>query len=368
MHSLVGLITANYDGGDFGILTKERPVASLPFGGRYRLIDFPLSSMVNSGITTVGLITPHQYRSLMDHVGVGKEWALSRKVGGLFILPGSIYGNRNLRGKLTIRDIRINRPFLDRTDSKHVLITGSSMVYNIDYAEVEKLHEESGNDITFIYKKGLFTNSKSSLYLNFENDRLKSVQTEANEENVCFLDAFIIDSKVLFKALDLFEEIGHMDLVDDIIAQHLNELKVGGFEFKGYVGPVYDLQSYLEASQDLLAEEVRDELFNNSDRPIHTKVQDAPPAKYTAGCEISASLISSGCIIEGKVENSIIFRDVHVAKGAVVRNSVLMQHCDVGEGAKLEHIICDKYVTINDGVQLSSRYGSPLAIAKTEKI
>ena len=362
----MGLITANYKSGDFGVLTEERPSASLPFGGRYRLIDFPLSNMVNSGITTVGLLTPHMYRSLLDHVGVGKEWALSRKLGGLFILPGSVYGMRSGKAKILIRDLQLNKAFMERGDCDHIVICDASKIYNIDFSEVEKYHEESGNGITLLYKKGLFTDSGSEIYLDIVDNEVRGFKTEPNKEGNCFIDAIMLDTKLLFDLMDWYEDMSYMGLME-VITEHISDFRIGAYAFTGYVGPIYDLQSYLETSQDLLRGDVRKTLFRE-DRPVYTKVQDAPPAKYMTGCEVSGSLIASGCIIEGTVENSIIFRDVHIAKGAVVRNSVIMQHGEIGENARLEHVICDKNVTIRADVQISASYGRPMAINKKEQI
>lgn len=367
MNDMMGLITTNYDTGDFGILTNERPSASLPFGGRYRLIDFPLSNMVNSGITTVGMITPHMYRSLMDHVGVGKEWNMDRKIGGLFILPGSVYGLKGSRGKYLIRDLRQNRPFLERGGCKRVLVCDSSKIFNINYEEVEKIHAETGNDITLIYKKGLYSESENEVYLDISSrERVVDITSGANKEGNCFIDAFIIELELLLKIIDWYEHMSYMDLLD-IFSQHLNDFRIGAYRFDGYVGVINNLKTYMETSSDLLSEEVRKLLFN-PEAPIYTKVQDAPPAKYVKGSEVSSSLIASGCIIEGTVENSIIFRDVHIAKNAVVRNCVLMQHCEIAENVILENVICDKYVTVKPNVKILASQDSPIAINKRERI
>ena len=367
MYNLMGLITTNYKGTDFGTLTQERPAASLPFGGRYRLIDFPLSNMVNSGIKTVGLVTPHMYRSLLDHIGEGKEWNLARKTGGLFILPGSVYGVKNAHGKFLIRDLLQNRPFLERGGCKYVVICDASKLCNIDFREVAQAHAEAGRDVTLICKNGLFLDYPNELYLSLgSRDRVTDITMGANKEGNCFIGAFIINLDLLLKILDWYEDLGYMDLID-VFAERLTDFNVGAYRFSGYVGAIEDLKTYMEASQDLLREDVRKLLFN-MDKPIYTKVQDTAPAKYTESSDVSSSLIANGCIIEGTVENSIIFRDVHIGKGSIIKNCVLMQHCDIGEHVILENIICDKYVTIKSDVQLSASYGSPLAISKKELI
>ena len=367
MKDLMGLISTNYISGDYGTLTKERPEASLPFGGRYRLIDFQLSNMINSGITTVGLVTPYMYRSLMDHVGVGKEWALSRKTGGLFILPGSTFGLKGARGRIMVRDLIQNRAFLERGNCKHVVLCDSNKVMNIDYSAVEEAHEANGNDVTFVYKKGLHTRKDSEMYLNLDGEgRVSKVVVGQNKDANCMLGAYIMNLDVLLNILDLYEHMGYMDMVE-ILNEHMEDLKIGSYEFNGYVGVINDLNSYMRVSMDLLKPEVRCQLFTD-DKPIHTKVQDAPPVKYVKGCDVCSSLVSSGCIIEGTVENSIIFRDVHIAKGAVVRNCILMQHCDISEGVILENVVCDKYVTVKPGIQISVSPESPIALNKKDML
>ena len=367
MKDLMALISTNYISGNFGPLTEERPEASIPFGGRYRIIDFQLSNVVNSGISTVGLVTPYRYRSLMDHVGVGKEWALNRKVGGLFILPGSTFGLHGAKGHIMVRDLIMNRPFLERGSCKYVLLCDSSKIMNIDYSVVAEAHEASGNDVTFITKKNFHTRKDSEMYLNLDEDgRVKSVTVGENKDGSIMLGAYIINLDLLLNILDLYEHMGYMDMIE-ILNEHTEEYKIGSYEFNGYVGVINDLNSYMHVSMDLLKPEVRQQLFKE-DKPIKTKVSDAPPVKYAKGCDVSTSLISSGCVIEGTVENSIIFRDVHIAKGAVVRNCILMQHCDISDGVILENVVCDKYVSVKPGVQISVSPESPVAINKKDML
>lgn len=364
MKKLMGLVTANYSNEAFGVLTNERPVASLPFGGRYRLIDFPLSNMMNSGITTVGLITPYMYRSLMDHVGVGKEWSLNRKIGGMFILPGSIYGLKSTRGKFLLRDIIQNTPFLIRGGCDLVAVTGCNRIYNIDFREVAAQHESGGAEITLVYQKR--DDGGEGQYLTFsENGRVTAVKNDAGSGNY-FLDAFIINRELLLKFTNWYQALGYLDLME-IIGENLDKVRVRGFEYAGYVGCVDGLDSYMQTNLALLRADVRDALFLR-DRPICTKVQDSPPAKYLETSHVCNSLISSGCTIEGTVENSIIFRGVRVGRGAVVRSCVIMQGCEIGEDTNLENIICDKYVEVKAGVKVTASPDAPIAVGKKQEL
>ncbi|MGE4483630.1 MAG: glucose-1-phosphate adenylyltransferase subunit GlgD [Oscillospiraceae bacterium] len=368
MKRMMGLIATNYSDGLYGPLTQERPVASLPFGGRYRLVDFPLSNMVNSGILTVGLITPYMYRSLMDHVGVGKEWALSRKIGGMFILPGSIYGLKSVHGKFLLRDIIQNKAYLERGKRDLVVVSGCNKIFNIDFRAVAEQHEASGADITLVYKNSFHPDETHEMYLDIsESGRVTEIRNASAEgDGNCFLDAFIINLELLLNFISWYEALGYMDLME-IFEENLDKVKIYSYKFDGYVGAINGLKSYMRTSRELLNEEVRQHLFL-PDRPISTKVQDSAPAKYLCSAKVSNSLVSTGCIIEGTVENSILSRGVVVKKGAIVRNSVILQKSAIGAGAVLENVVCDKYVTVKDGVTLLGSTEKPIAIGKKQEM
>ena len=367
MMKMMGLIAANYLNESFAQLTKDRPVASLPFGGRYRLVDFPLSNMVNSGIYNVGLITPYKYRSIMDHVGVGKEWSLSRKVGGMFILPGSVSGLRNVRGKFLLRDIIQNRAYLDRSHAELVVVSGCIKVFNIDFKAVAERHVKSGAGVTLIYRKTTERCETKELYLDIgEEGQVVSSMEMPDGAGNCFMDAFIINRDLLLKLISWYEETSYLDLME-IILENLSHLAVGAHEFKGYLGNADSVRCYLRANRDLLDPEVNRELFR-PDRPIMTKIQDSPPAKYWPSAEVSNSLVSSGCIIKGTVENSIIFRGVTIEERAVVRDSIIMQNTVIRRDSILENVICDKYAVIRPSVRLYGRPDDPILIGKGQDV
>ena len=367
MKKMMGLISANYLNDSFAQLTKDRPVASLPFGGRYRLVDFPLSNMVNSGITTVGLITPYKYRSIMDHVGVGKEWSLSRKVGGMFILPGSVSGLRNVRGKFLLRDVIQNRAYLDRSQAELVVVSGCIKVFNIDFKAVAEQHAKSGAGITMIYKKTTGLCETKELYLELGDEgQVTSAHEAVSAAGNCFMDAFIINRDLLLKLIGWYEETSYLDLIE-IILENLSHIAVCAYEFKGYLGNADSVRCYLHANRDLLDPEVNRELFR-PDRPIMTKIQDSPPAKYWPSANVKNSLVSSGCIIKGKVENSIIFRGVTIEENAVVKNSIIMQSTVIRQDAVLENVICDKFAVIRSGVRLFGAPDDPILIGKGQDV
>ncbi len=365
-NKILGLISCNYNNEAFGSLTEERGLASLPFGGRYRLLDFPLSNMVNAGIRTIGIVTPYHYRSIMDHVGNGKEWSLDRKNGGMFILPGSIYGLKNMRSTFLLRDIIQNRAFLDRAKEEYVLVSGSHKIFNMDLRPLFKQHISAGNDITMLYKPIADAENHPGTYLQLDGNKLVGLKSDEVGHANCFMDCFIINRDLLLKFIDWYKALGYVDLLD-IVVDSLPNLNVAGYAFGGYLGQVDNIRDYMKCSQDLLQEPVRRELFM-SENKIYTKIQDNPPAKYGAQTSVKNSLFSTGCIINGTVENSILFRGVKVGEGAVIKNCVLMQKTVVEPGAVLENVICDKHVVISGGNKLFGAANKPLVISKGKNI
>ena len=362
---MLGIITANFGGGELGCLTAERPIASLPVAGRYRLVDFSLSNMRNSGITTVGLVTPHHYRSLMDHVEEGKAWQLSRKSGGLFVMPGSVYGLKGETDKFLLRDFIINRAILDRSSSDVVVVTTADWVYNIDFRDVLEQHNRTGADVTMLYKKDFRANQPGSQFLRMKDDGEVTAITGTGSD--CFLDAFIINRPLLLSFIGWYGAVNHFDLVADIFRENMGRMKVYGYAFEGYAGVVTNLAEYVQVNTDFLRQEVRQQIFR-ADRPIKTKVQDNAPTKYSGDAVVTNALIPTGCIIDGTVEDSVLFRGVEIAEGAVVKNCVLMQHTKVGPGTVLENVVCDKNVVLSANTHITGAAGHPIAIPKNQEI
>lgn len=367
MKKVMGLITTNYTNESLGKLAELRPVATIPFGGRYRLVDFPLSNMVHSGVRSVGITSAHYYRSLVDHLGAGKEWSLNRKEKGLFLLPGSVYGMKRFDGKFLLRDFINNRSYLERADEEQVIVSASDKVYNIDFELPVKAHRESGADVTMLYKEIASANIKSGMFLELDrNGAVRSFQRQATGIAAWFMDCFIINKSKLLELMAWYENLDYIDMME-ILMENVGRLKIDSYAFNGYVGAIDSIYDYMQCSQDLLKAGIHDELFNSS-KKIFTKVQDAPPSKYLKGSNVSNSIDSSGGIIEGTVENSILFRNVRIGKGAVVRNCVIMQRCQIAPGAQLENVICDKFVQVSENVRLSGNRYTPLVIEKNQKL
>ena len=335
MRGVLGIISANYSSDAFGHLTDSRPAASLPVGGRYRLLDFPLTNMVNSDITTVGLITPFYYRSIMDHVGNGQPWGLAKRRGGLFVMPGTVYGDRENKCRFILKDLIRNRRLVDRSSASYVLLCDASKVMRMSFDPFCRAHVASGKKATFLYAK----------------------------EGHRFLDCLVVDKAYLIELLDAYANSDSMDLTE-IILKEAETNPVGEYVYDGYVGIVDDLRDYVRVNMDLLDTEKGLKLLPG----LMTKVQDAPPTLYRENSDVSNSVISSGCIIKGTLENSVVARNVIIEEGAVVRNSIIMQRGRVGKGARIENAVLDKYVTVNDGVIIKGSEEQPFVVEKNSRI
>ena len=364
----IGLISANYISKMFGELLDSRSLASLPYGGRYRLIDFALSNMANSGITTVGVISPYDSGSLIDHIGVGAPWGLDRKNGGLFVMPGSAYGLQSAGSRFLLRDILKNKAFIDRDDADYVIMEGSSDVWNIDFRPLIEQHSKSGSPITMVYKKVPRGEDYNGYFLDINEDgKVTAIAKEGFAWSNYFADCFIIDREYLSEFIGWFETLEYMDMIQ-IIRNNLASLDIDTFEFKGYLGKIKNPSDFLKVSQAMTDYDFRNEIFCNAERPIYTKAQDEAPVFHLPDADVRNSVVSAGCTIEGRVENSIIFRSVNIAKNAVVKNSIIMMHCDIGEGAVIDNVIADKYVKISDGVKIYGGDREPVVLGKNKSL
>ena len=361
--STIGLISTNYNNESFEALTAERTLPTLMFGGKYRLIDFAISNMVNAGIRSVGVIAPYNFRSVSDHIGTGKPWGLARKVGGLFMLPGGVYASREKGCRFMIRNLVANRIFLEKEDADFVLMSDGSTVMNADYTEFIDFHAKSGTDITLFTKK--VPGREDGTYAVCGNGRVTAIVGPDQGSDVRVL-AMIVNRKFLLRLIDTFAAMDFEDLLN-VVSSRLSAISVDCYEYGGYVGIIENLNDYMACSRDLLDADIRAELFD-SERTIFTKPQDRTPTIYKSGSHVKNSLVAAGCVIEGTVENSIISRNTRIGKGAVVKDAVLMQKCVVEDGAQIRNMICDKLVRIGKNVRLEGGDDKPLVLGKETRV
>lgn len=348
MKHVMGVINLVNEPDDLEELTYFRCPASVPFGGRYRLIDFTLSNMVNSGIDNVAVFTQHKYRSLMDHLGSGKEWDLDRKRGGLFVLP-SVMDEPTGISRGDLYQFYSHRDYFYRGKEELVIISRSHMVCNLDLRDVIRHHEDTQADITVIYKQtdediqGKFRRLavKDNGQVTLMEDHTGRLRT-----NNISMEMYIMSKALLLDMVESCLAQGYDHLVRDGIMKNIDKLSVYGYKFEGHVGIVNSIQGYYKHSMQLLNPVIWRELFFQKNL-IYTKVKDEPPAKYLESAATKNALIANGCTIEGKVENSILFRGVKIRKGAYVKNSIILQNCEIEENVIIENAILDKDVFIS---------------------
>lgn len=367
MGNVLGLIFANMHDGAIHDLTKVRTMGSVPFGGRYRFIDFTLSNMVNSGISEIGVITKANYQSLIDHLGSGREWDLTRKKGGLHILPpyGQV-GSGMYRGRLEALSGVIN--FIRHSSAEYVILSDCDVITSMDFKEVIKAHEESGADITTVYYKTYYNSSDTSskTVLNLDEDNIVRevlINPSITGLSNVSLNIFILEKKFLETIVADAIARNLYSFEVDILQHKIDEFNIRGYEHNGHFSQIDSMLEFYEANMNLLRPDIRQELFS-SYAPIYTKIRDESPAKYGINSMVKNSLIADGCIIEGEVENSILFRGVIVNKGATIKNSIIMQGTQVGGEAKIDHVITDKNVIIGDSRMLSGSPQYPVFIGK----
>lgn len=353
-------------------LVGERLMASIPFASRYRMVDFILSSMVNCGIDNISLIVRKNYHSLMDHLGSGREWDLTRKNGGLNIVPPfaeksvKVYNGR-------VEALASILTFLKHQKEKYVVMADTNIAANFDFRAMLDAHIESGADVTVAYAETevpaadmeAYAVNKAMYYtLNIEDGKVKKIYINSQEPGIqnYSMNIYIMDRELLVDQINTAFVRGYSYFERDILAPQLEKLNVHAYKYDGYFARISDVKSYFAENMKLLDDNNLDALFSGD--PIYTKIRDDNPTRYINGSCVKNIMAADGCVIEGEVENSILFRGVKVGKGAKVKNCVLMQDTVVEAGASVEYIISDKNVTITAGKEIKGSDTFPVYIAK----
>ncbi len=369
-----GLIFSNIHDRTIPELTRIRTMASIPFGCRYRLIDFALSNMVNSDITSVGVITHYNYQSLMDHIGTGKDWDLARRSGGIKILPPFVAAYENaVANKLYASRLEAllgAQNFINRCGTDFIVLSDCDSILNIDLKDVMRAHIRNDAYLTIVTKEldaAKFPGTRPRDLAEIDADgrvtALSRQKVDSGIVNVC-ANIMVIRRQDLQKALDDSLAHGYSSFHRDVIGQNLNEKRIFAYRYDGWYAQIDSLETYFSTSMSLLSEEARRDLFGDPNRNIYTKIRNSAPAKYTADAHVSNSLVADGCVVEGTVENSILFRGVHIGKGTVVRNSILLQDTVVGDHVQLNCVIADKNAVVRDDRLLSGHETMPFFIGK----
>ncbi len=357
-------------------LVGERLMASIPFASRYRIVDFLLSSMVNCGIDNISLIVRKNYHSLMDHLGSGREWDLTRKKGGLNMVPP--FAEKNVKvynGRVEALASIIS--FLKSQKEKYVIMSDTNLIVNFDFKSLIDAHVESGADVTVAYTKEVISKdlqelelgSKDVYYtLDLENNRVKAIHLnskEAGEQNLV-MNIYIMERELLICQISEAYVNGYSYFERDILIPNMDKLNIQAYLYDGYVAHITSVKSYFDENMKMLDEANLDALFSAS--PIYTKIRDDNPTRYINGAKVKNIMAADGCIIEGEVENCILFRGVKVEKGAKIKNCVLMQDTVVEAGVRLEYVISDKNVTFGVGQEVTGTDTFPVYVEKHKTV
>lgn len=369
MNNILGIINLNEKEDKIHELTYNRPIASIPFAGRYRIIDFALSNMVNSKIDKVFMFTRNKYRSLVDHIEHGRPWDLDRKNEGLFMFNPLINYYSNVRRG----DMDIIRDYLDYifyTKEEYIIICPSNMICTINFRDVLKKHLEKKADITVVYKNikesdEMFEDC-DSIAIDEDGIAIDLIRKKKQHNNV-FMETFLMKRKLFIDILNKkILGVDH-DLFKDTVFELKNNKNIYAYEYKGYLVCINSIKEYFGRSLDLLSEDTMDNLFHQT-WPIFTKVKDEPPTIYQKNAVVENCILAGGCCIEGEVYDSVIFRRVNIHDTASVKSCILMQNTTVEQGAVLEYAILDKNSRVSKNMVLKGTRVNPIVIEKGQII
>ena len=369
--NVTGIIFAN--DGTVSALTEKRTMASLPFGGRYRQVDFALSNLACAGVHRIGIVTRHNYQSLMNHIGSGEEWGLEMEEGGLeYLTPFSSSSVSDYRGKL--ESLSSAMTFLEYgPEDELIVMIDSAILSNIDLTQVLESHLESGKDITLVTKAGI-ANGYRQLDLAVKLDKKGNISDmvvdyAAPADYEASMDIFVLNKKWLIQQVKehIAHNLYHMDRDLMLGLWQKKEATVNIYSFPGIALYNESVEEYFANSLRLIEKEVRQELFGGC-HPIYTKVRDRVPSYYGEDCHIENCSVADGCMLGGTVRNSVLFRQVTVYPTALVENCVVMNDTVVGEGCELRNVILDKDVYVRPGAKLIGTVSNPIIVKRGEVV
>ena len=367
--NVMGIIFAN--DASIGTLTEKRTMASLPFGGRYRQVDFALSNLTCAGVRHLGIITRHSYQSLMHHIGSGEEWGLELGEGALeFLTPYAQSVTDNYRGKL--ESLASAMDFLEYGNEDYVVIIDSAILSNIDLSKVVAAHAASGKDVTVVAKAGICNGEKKiDLAVKVENGEITDMAVDyiPPEDYLASMDIFVMNKKWLIEQVKehVARNLYHMDRNLVMGGWRRGVVSVNIYEHDGVALFNESVDEYYRNTLSLLKKDVRHDLFG-ANHPVYTKVRDRVPCYYGEEAKLEDCLVADGCMLEGEVEDSVLFRQVTVAPGAEVENCILFNDCVIGAGAELKYVILDKEVTVTPGAKVCGTKEHPIVIKKGETV
>ncbi|MFB1051960.1 glucose-1-phosphate adenylyltransferase subunit GlgD [Paraliobacillus sp. JSM ZJ581] len=368
MNRIAGIINLDPEIDSMNELTYSRCMAAVPFGARYRMVDFTISNMINANIDSIAIFTRKKYRSLLDHLEQGKAWDLDRQHGGLFILPPDWNDPTDI-SKGELQHFHNNIDFIHRVQAEYIVVSGSQHICNIDLQAVLEEHITTKADVTVIYKhveqlhhEHRFTNKLTV----DDNSRVIEIDYEKENPHV-YMNMYIMKKTTLLNWIELCIEKGYTNLFHAAIKPNLSSLHVHAYQYRGAHAFIHSVESYYRNSMRLLNDYFYDSLFQ-TEAPILTKLKNETPATYSDNSHVERSMVANGCHISGNVKNSILFRSVKVGEGATIEDSIIMQRCEIASDAVLKHVILDKECTISSGQVLIGTKENPFVIEKRQRL
>lgn len=372
--SVTGIIFSNIHDSNIPELTRLRTTASVPYGCRYRFIDFTLSNMVNSGVSSVGIITQANYQSLADHIGTGKDWDLASRAGGVKLIPPNFtafaQGSRQTSAPTRLESLKSATVYISRRKEDLVVLSDCDVICNIDLRDMIDFHEKTGADITVATKRMDLSEelaSKNVIITKDAESRMTDLLVYPKDLHGEYDISLNIMVMKRTKLLDIISDAaahGYTSFNSDVLLRNVSSYRIMTYSYDGYFACVSSLSEYFAASMQLLDPEVRHALFDVRNRPVYTKVRNSPPTRYAKGALVSNSLLADGCVIRGHVENSIIFRGVTIGENTTVKNSIIMQDSVISEGSSLNCVIIDKNVVVKENITLSGHETLPFYVPK----
>lgn len=364
----VGIILAGGNNDQMGALTEKRASSAVPVGSCYRALDFSLSSMSNSGIGKVAVITQYNSRSLHDHLSSSKWWDMGRKQGGLFIFTPYLTHDNTFWFRGTADSIYQNITYLKRSNEPYVVLSSGNSVYKLDYNDIIAYHERKNADVTIAYQQapdgmdlrqyGVMEVGEAERVTDFEEKPLEP------QSDLVSLGIYVISRTLLIKLLEAINAESRYDLVRDVIMRYRKRLRIYGYRYNGYWRTLNTVKTYYDCNMDFLNRDVRI-LFTKQLPYINTKPKDEPPAKYNIGANVTDCLVGSGAILNGYANHSVMFRKVYTGENSSVTNSIVMEGCIIGNNCVVENAILDKEVVLSDGRQvIGQNKDEPVIIPK----
>lgn len=357
---MVAMVLAGGQGSRLKLLTKNNAKPAVPFGGKYRIIDFPLSNCTNSGIDTVGVLIQYKPQILNNYIGIGRAWDLDRNFGGISLLPPYMQENGGRWYKGTANSIYQNMDFIDEYDPEYVLILSGDHIYKMDYNEMLKYHKSHNADATIAVIEVSLEEASRFGIMNVREDKqiYEFEEKPAHPKStLASMGIYIFNWKTLKKALieDEANPNSSNDFGKDIIPKLLGEnCKLMAYPFKGYWKDVGTIESLWEANMDLINKDVDFDIYDKNWR-IYSQAPNKPGQVIGDNAKIKNSLITEGCVIKGEVENSVLFSGVYIEEGAKVTNSVIMCDTRICKNSKVDRAIFGRKVLVKENLEVAGK-------------